>query len=115
MVVTPLISSSFAKPYTMRYATARVRAEPIIFFTSFSLSRCFFCGLPLPARCTCILISPGMIYFPPRSIFSYPAGTFRSDTMSVIFSPSVRMHSPAFGCISFVPSRIMPPVNAYFI
>ena len=59
MVVTPPNSSSFAKPATMLYATALVRAEPMMVFTSFSLSRCFFCGFPLPARCTCILIRPG--------------------------------------------------------
>ena len=50
IVVTPLISSSRANPRTMLYATARVSPLPMIVFTSFSLSRCFFCGLPLPAR-----------------------------------------------------------------
>lgn len=61
IVVTPLISSSFAKPHTILYATALVSAVLIIFFTSAALSRCFFCGLPFPARCTCMLIRPGMI------------------------------------------------------
>ena len=50
MVVTPLKSSVFANEQTSLYAIARVRRELIIFLTSFALSRCFFCGLPLPAR-----------------------------------------------------------------
>ena len=50
IVVTPLISSVFANPATIPYAIERISAFPISIFTSFSLSRCFFCGLPLPAR-----------------------------------------------------------------
>ena len=50
IVVTPLISSVFAKSFTTLYVTALESAVPISILTIFSLSLCFFCGFPLPAR-----------------------------------------------------------------
>ena len=83
--------------------------------TNFSLSRCFFCGLPLPARCTCILISPGIRYLPPKSRLSYAAGIRLSGTISAIFSPSTKTDMPVCGFMSRLPSSRTAFVNAYFI
>lgn len=66
------------------------------------ITRCFFCGLPFPARCTCILMSPGIRYPPCRSTISQPAGILSAGTRPVILSPSVRtqtLPSPSYsGC-----------------
>ena len=45
----------------MEKSTRRIRALPVINFTSFTLSVCFFFGLPLAGRWTCRFIRPGMI------------------------------------------------------
>ena len=115
IVVTPLISSSRANPRTMLYATARVSPLPMIVFTSFSLSRCFFCGLPLPARWTCMLKRPGIRYFPVKSTGSKPIGSLPAETNPTIVSPSTRTLCPRSGSISFVPSRMTAFFSAYFI
>ena len=83
--------------------------------TSFSLSRCFFRILPLPARCTCMLMRPGSRQRPRRSMRAYPAGAVPVGTMSVIVSPSVSTHRPGCTRMSFVPSRRFALSKAYFM
>jgi len=112
-VVTPESSSASTWEATMASSTL----WPSWVCTNFSTAFCeppppsTLLGIPVPKRCACMLISPGMMYFPVQSIISAPV---RSILPMAAILPSSINKSAFWAWQSGFPLMMNPPMSALF-